>query len=111
MTRVGAPAGTKATPEALEAATTRIGGVFDDVVKNVNVVPDQNVLVKMSDALKTYRDLAPKDTTPGIFENVNKALVDSFRNGNPIPASNLKVWRSTLSKLTKKSSLRKAQMH
>lgn len=101
MTRVGAPAGTKATPEALEAATTRIGGVFDDVVKNVNVVPDQNVLVKMSDALKTYRDLAPKDTTPGIFENVNKALVDSFRNGNPIPASNLKVWRSTLSKLTK----------
>lgn len=101
MTRVGSPAGTKATADALEEAATRIGGVFDDVVKNVNVSPDPSGLMNFSSALKTYRDLAPKDTAPQIFENVNKQLVAAFRSRKPIPAETVKTWRSTISKLTK----------
>jgi hypothetical protein len=101
MTRLGSPAGTKATADALEEATTRIGGVFDDVVSGLNVAPDQGALVKFSGAMKSYRELAPKDTAPPIFENVNRALVSSFRTGKPIEASTVKAWRSSLSKLTR----------
>jgi hypothetical protein len=101
MTRVGSPSGTKATADALEEATSRIGGVFDDVVKNVNVAPDPSGLMNFSSALKVYRDLAPKDTAPQILENVNKQLVDAFRSRKPIPADTVKTWRSTISKLTK----------
>jgi hypothetical protein len=101
MKRIGSPAGTKATADAFEEATTRIGRVFDDVVDNVNVAPQSGDLANFSAALKSYRDLAPKDSAPQILENVNEALVNAFRSGNDIPASTVKVWRSTLSKLTK----------
>lgn len=90
----------KATPDALEEAATRIGGVFDDAIKGVEVAPSAQDLTRMSKALETYRQMAPKEASAPIFENINKALVQSFRSGNPIPASNVSSWRSTLSKLT-----------
>lgn len=99
MKRIGSTA-TRATPEALEEATKRIGGVFDDVVKDVSVVPATDDLTRMSRVLETYRQLAPKESAAPIFTNINKELVRSFRSGNEIPASTLKTWRSTLSKLT-----------
>lgn len=90
----------KATPDVLEEAATRIGGVFDDAIKGVGVTPSSQDLSRMSKALDTYRQMAPKEASAPIFENINKALVQSFRSGNPIPAANVSSWRSTLSKLT-----------
>lgn len=98
MKRVGSTA-TRATPDALEEAATRIGGVFDDVVQGVSVVPTPNDLNRMSQVLQSYRQLAPREAAAPIFTNINKELVKSFRTGNDIPASTLKSWRSTLSKL------------
>lgn len=98
MRRVGSTA-TRATPDALEEAAARIGGVFDDVVQGVSVVPTPNDLNRMSQVLQSYRQLAPRESAAPIFTNINKALVQSFRTGNDIPASTLKSWRSTLSKL------------
>ncbi len=94
----------RATADVLDEASTRIGGVFDDVVRGIDVTPDQSVLVKMSNALDEYRQLAPRDTAPPIFENINMRLVDAFRAGVPIPANTIKTWRSTVSKLTRSAS-------
>lgn len=99
MKRIGSTA-TRATPDALEEAATRIGGVFDDVVSGVRALPDANDLTAMSNSLATYRQLAPKSTAAPIFSNINKELVSAFRTGNDIAADTLKTWRSTLSKLT-----------
>lgn len=99
MKSVGSSAA-KATPDALEEAATRIGGVFDSVVSGVSANPTATDLTAMSKALATYRQLAPKDTAAPIFTNINKELVGAFRAGKDIPASTLKAWRSTLSKLT-----------
>lgn len=99
MKRIGSTA-TRATPDALEEAATRIGGVFDDVVSGVKAMPDPNDLTAMSKSLELYRQLAPKSTAAPIFENINKELVEAFRTGNDIAADTLKTWRSTLSKLT-----------
>lgn len=90
----------KATPDALEEATSRIGKVFDEATAGVEVVPSPRDLTAMSEALEVYRELAPKDAVAPIFENINKALVRSFRAGAPIPAKSVASWRSSLSKLT-----------
>jgi hypothetical protein len=100
MRRVGSSA-TRATPEALQEVDARIGAVYNEVVDNVTTVPGPNEITGMSQALGTYRELAASQSAPPIFENINRALVRSFRSGNEIPASTLRVWRQNLSKLTK----------
>lgn len=91
---------TRATPEVLDEAAKRIGGVFDDVVKGIDVTPDPAVLTKMSDALGTYRSLTPSASAPPIFGEINREMIKAS-TGAPIPAATMKVWRSTLSKLTR----------
>ena len=102
MKSVGSTA-RKATPEALEEATSRIGKVFDEAITGVEVVPSSKDLTAMSKALEVYRELAPKDAVAPIFENINKALVRSFRANTPISAKSVASWRSNLSKLTTSS--------
>jgi hypothetical protein len=56
---------------------------------------------KMSGALREYRQLAPRDAAPPLFENINARLVDAFRSGVPIRADVIHTWRSSASKLTR----------
>lgn len=93
----------RATPEVLSDAFKSVGDMFDDAVKGATVTPSGQDLVKMSNALETYRQLTPSANIPPILGNVNKEMVNAFRSGNAIPASNVKTWRSTLSKLTASS--------
>jgi hypothetical protein len=93
----------RATPDVLDDAAKKIGGVFNDVTKGVNVAPDSALLTKMSNALQEYRQLAPSAEVSPIFQNINAELVKSFRSGNAIPASQMTSWRSQLSKLTTSS--------
>jgi len=102
MKRLGSSA-QRATPEALEEAATRIGGVFNDVVEGVGVLPSRDNLISMNNALKAYKELAPKASAAPIFKNVQKALNQSAVSGQPIPAGVVKAWRSTMSKLTTSS--------
>lgn len=99
MRSVGSSA-TRATPEALMEAQRRLSGVYDDVARGVAVVPDSGVLTKMSEALATYRELAPSASAPPIFANINKAMVRSFRSGEAIANETLMSWRKNLSRLT-----------
>lgn len=99
MKSVGSTA-RKATPDALEEAATRIGNVFDEAITGVEIVPTPKDLTAMSKALETYREMAPKEAAAPIFKNINKALVQSFRSGNPIRPLSAASWRSTLSELT-----------
>lgn len=99
MKRIGSEA-TRATPDALEEASKRIGGVFDDVVRDVSTVPTRSHTGKMAQAIETYQQLAPKEAAAPIFKNVQKALTNSAIQNKPIEANTLKTWRSTLSKLT-----------
>jgi hypothetical protein len=101
MSRVGAPAGTKATADALVETETRLGNVYKSVLEGTDVSPSSADLSAMSKAIGTYTEMSPTTNAPGLFENVNKALVDSFRNGTTIPATNLYSWRKKFSKLTK----------
>jgi hypothetical protein len=90
----------RATPEVLKAIDDRIGAVFDDVVKGVDVTPDPKAVTALSEAVSTYKSLAPTGNQAPIISNVFEETVTAMRGGNTIPAATLKVWRSNLSKLT-----------
>ncbi len=90
----------RATPEVLDEAATRIGAVFDDVTRGVDVTPDPNSVTKLSEAVATYKRLAAKSEQAPALGGIFKDVVNAFRGGNTISANTLKVWRSDMSKLT-----------
>lgn len=90
----------RATPEVLDEAATRIGNVFDNVTRNVDVVPDPAALSALSRAVAEYKSLAPTGNQAPLVSEVLKAATNAFRGGNTIPAVTVNTWRSGLSKLT-----------
>lgn len=90
----------RATPEVLDEAAQRIGAVFDDVTRGLDVVPDSAAITKLSGAVNEYKSLAPTGNQAPLVSQVLKETTKFFRGGNPVPASTVNTWRSGLSKLT-----------
>ena len=91
---------TRATPEVLAETAKRIGDVFDDVARGVDVMPTNNTTAALTAARDTYQQLAPTSGQAPIISNVVDAFADAASKGAAIPASTINVWRSRLSKLT-----------
>lgn len=90
----------KATREVMAATAKRIGGEFDDVMRGVDIIPEQAAVDGLSGAMQTYRSLAPKAGSLPIFGEVQRRMSVALKSGNPIPAGIMSTWRSNLSKLT-----------
>ena len=90
----------RATPEVLDEAAIRIGAVFDDVTRGLDVVPDSAAITKLAGAVNEYKSLAPTGNQAPLVSNVLKETTKFFRGGNPVPAATVNTWRSGLSKLT-----------
>jgi hypothetical protein len=90
----------RATPEVLDDAATRIGTVFEDATKGVDVAPSPDDLTALSGAVSTYGRLAPTGNRAPLVSEVFRELTKAFRGGNTVPASTVNTWRSGLSKLT-----------
>lgn len=90
----------RATPEVLAETAKRIGSVFDDVTRGVDVTPDPASLTALSGAVDTYKSLAPTGNQAPLISSIFKDVTKAFRGGNAIPASTVNTWRSGLSKLT-----------
>ena len=93
----------RATPEVLEQTARRIGAVFDDVARGVDVVPDPNAVNALAAANQTYSSLAPSASRAPIIGEVFRRVSSAYRSGNTIPASTLNTWRSRLSSMTTSS--------
>jgi hypothetical protein len=90
---------TRATPAVINDARTRIGQVFDDVARGVDITPDTTMVAGLQDALDTFTRRATSGTPralPVILEETNSALA----TGATIPADRLIGWRSDLSALS-----------
>ena len=90
----------RATPDVLSSTAKRIGDVFDDVSRGVNVSPTPEVVNKLADASQTYQQLAPKSTQAPLIGEILKRTSRAMGSGNDIPAATVNSWRSKLSKLT-----------
>lgn len=91
---------TRATPEVLEETAKRIGDVFDDVTRGLDVVPDSGAITKLAGSVNEYKSLAPTGSQAPLISNILKETTKFFRGGNPVPAATVNTWRSGLSKLT-----------
>lgn len=91
---------TRATPEVLAETAKRIGDVFDDVTRGLDVTPDAQSVKALSLAVNTYKNLAPTGSQAPLVSNIFKEATKFFRGGNSVPASTVNTWRSGLSKLT-----------
>jgi hypothetical protein len=93
----------RATPEVLKETAQRIGAVFDDVTRGVNVAPNADDLTALAAAVNTYKSLAPSAGQAPLVSEVLREATKAFRGENVIPAATVNVWRSGLSKLTASS--------
>lgn len=91
---------TRATPDVMQRTATRIGGMFDDATRGVDVTPDAGAVTAMASAVDTYKRLAPAATTVPLIREINAEFVKAFRTGRSIPAATVTTWRSQLSGLT-----------
>ena len=90
----------RATPEVLDEAATRIGAVFDDVTRGLDVTPDSAAITKLTGAVNEYKSLAPTGNQAPLVGNIMEETTKFFRNGGTVPAATVNTWRSGLSKLT-----------
>jgi hypothetical protein len=93
----------RATPDVLRDTAQRIGSVFDDVAKGLDVTPDATLSNRLAQAVQEYQSLAPAASRAPIMSEVLRRVTVAYRSGNPIPASQVSSWRSTLSKMTASS--------
>lgn len=90
----------RATAEVLDDAAARIGAVFDDVTRGVDVTPGPQDMTALADAVSTYKSLAPTGNQAPLVSEILRETVKAGRGGNTIPAATVNTWRSSLSKLT-----------
>lgn len=100
LKRIGANA-EAATPEVLVSASRRIGSVFDDVAKGVDVTPAPTLLQRSSQILREYNQLSPKAAQAPIVGEIHRKMTRAFRAGEDLTSKQVLNWRSALSKLTR----------
>lgn len=100
MRSIGSTA-TRATDDALNEAATRIGSVFDDVARGVDVTPTQSTAQRFASIANTYRETAPTAGRAPIVDNIADAVQKAAARGRTVSADTIMTWRSRLSRLTR----------
>jgi hypothetical protein len=89
--------GDRVTSDVLNAARSRIGGVFDDVTQNLTVDVQPFRVSQLQAAANTYRSLAPTGAQAPIIDDIVNAVTNPNAQTSP---RQLMTWRSRLSRLT-----------
>jgi hypothetical protein len=85
---------TRATPDVMDAARTRIGNVFESIQRNTDVLPDPTTAQRVQAVSSTYTDSANVAARSPIIERIATEVADAAQSGTPIPASTMARWRS-----------------
>lgn len=98
---------TRATPEVLDAALTRIGQVFDDVQRGVSIPPQvltagqqgQTIVDRATAVATTYADSVASQSP--IIGRIASEITEAASTGQPVAASTLMRWRSIVTGMTR----------
>lgn len=93
----------RATPEVMRAARERIGSVFDDVSRGVDVDVSGALVRELRGAMDDYAQLTTRANQAPAVSNIVRQVNTLANRGDPIPAGRLITWRSNLSSLTRSS--------
>jgi hypothetical protein len=88
---------TRATPEVMEAIGRRVGSVFDDVQRGVDVIPDVALADRAKDIAETYNSVLNVLQKSPLITRVANQIRASVTSGRPISGDVAMRWRSELS--------------
>lgn len=95
---------TRATPEVMKTALTRIGKTFDDLAANNSVPADRNLKMAADSALAAFDDLATSPDRAPILANIASKIDDAVTAGTPISGAQYQGWRTRLGAVTSKAT-------
>lgn len=96
MKRIGSDA-THATPEAVNQAGERIGGMFKDLAARNNLIPDQPFTAELGDTLRSYvANTNPSSRVPVIENTIADLAADAAKG--PISGAKYQEVASTIGK-------------
>ena len=100
MQTVGSTA-TRATPRALSEAQENLSAQYDDILNNVDFVPNQPLAQKAQEAVDNYLENAPATTVVPRVRNVANEIIEAATSPNPTPISleTFRRWRTALGNL------------
>ena len=94
LKRVGVDA-SRATPEVIEEAFTRVGQQFDGLAARNKIVPDGKLAQDMGDAVKKYFRLVRPGKRAPVVQSLVQDLGDVFKRG-PLDGAAYQATRSQL---------------
>jgi hypothetical protein len=90
---------TRATPEVMDAIRTRVGSVFDDVQRGVDVMVDPAISARATNAASAYADSVASQSP--IIGRIADEMAEAAANNQTIPAATVSRWRSIVSGMTR----------
>lgn len=94
----------RATPEVLDRAYTRIGGVFDGVAKNTRIIADPQLAYDFVNVQREFNQITNPSTRAPIVQNTIDGIISKIRqNGGVLPSEFYQAERSKLGKLASKT--------
>jgi hypothetical protein len=89
---------TRATPEVLDKAFTRIGQQFDDLAVRNTMRPDQQFVQDFHAAVRDYGAMVPPSQRAPFVEKIGGDIIDALRGGRPMAGD---VYQSISSQLAR----------
>lgn len=91
----------RATPDALAAAASRIGGMMDDALDGVSIVPTAQMAQAAQDVAENYLTMVPSASRVPRISGMVDEILDAATNptASPIDLSLLRVWRTDLGRM------------
>lgn len=95
LKRIGVDA-KRATPDVMDEAKTRIGGMFNDLAKRNSIDVDQPLIDASVKAKLTYEKLTNKNNIAPLIENAVDDIAQAARSGQPISGAKYQSLRTDL---------------
>jgi hypothetical protein len=99
LRRAGANAN-RATPEVIDDNFRRIGGVFDNLAANNQLIPDRHLAQDLGAAWNDYAALVPQNARAPVVEGMIRDISQAANNG-PVDGAVYQAARSRLDRLAR----------
>lgn len=96
----------RATPEVMREANQRIGAEFDNLTRQISIVPDRQFGQDLADVINHYESITPASQRAPFVEDFVRDVVEGARNGT-LTGEQYQRWRSRLSRMSRTVDIEK----
>lgn len=111
LRRAGVQNATRATPDVIDDAFTRLGGQFDNLAQNATLRPDQRLATDLRNAVADYQSVTAPTLRAPIVENIVRDVVDVMRQpGGQLSGEAYQSLRSSLDRAARNARMSNPQL-